>query len=166
MWTWFSLPQFYLYKCVCVCVCVWVCMCACVHAHVYWVLHTFFWPCPMTFRILVPGPGIEPRAAAARIPNPNDCTTRKLPSSAHFYHACRYRHWTVPSPTAHEEHMSKLDRESHVDSNFVRDPEPEPPSRPPWISDPQKLREIMFCCFQLSIELICFTKIDTVFSFT
>lgn len=56
--------------------------------------------------------------------------------------------------------MSKLDRESHVDSSFVRDPEPEPPSRPPWISDPQKLREIMFCCFQLSIELICFTKID------
>lgn len=56
--------------------------------------------------------------------------------------------------------MSKLDHESHVDSNFVRDPEPEPLSRPPWISDPQKLREIMFCCFQLSIELICFTKID------
>ena len=111
-WCWYNpcgrgsiVPSFI---CTSVCVCVWV----------YWVLTHFLGPCPVTFGILVPRPGIEPRATAGRVPNPNDCTTRQFPSSAHFYHACRCRHWTVPSPTAHEEHMSKLDHESHVDSNL------------------------------------------------
>ena len=136
--------------------------CVCVHArvHVCTEFYTLcFWLCPVTFGILVPRQRIEPRATAVRVPNPNNCTTREFPSSPHFYHACRCRHRTAPPPMAHEEHMSKPDSESHIGSNCVRDDELDPPSRPPWISDPQKPREIMFCCFRLSTELICFTKI-------
>ena len=42
-------------------------------------IHLFIWPCCMVCGILVPWPGIKPRALAVDVQHPNHWTTRELP---------------------------------------------------------------------------------------
>ena len=46
----------------------------------------FFWPHSMTFRILIPWPGIERRATAVKVPRPNHWTTKEVPQILKLIH--------------------------------------------------------------------------------